>query len=228
MKKSIICAFTTLQFLATSTTAIASLTTIGTATYEGNAYSLIWDNDNNGKSLVWLDYSNPGDIWDVQTDWVASLGGQITVALLPGYTSTINWNEGWRLPSSGDTPYAGWNRIDSEMGHLYYDEFKLPGNGQDRMSEDDLNFSNFDHLVAAGYWSSTEEYWAGQLTSAWYFTTRRGYQSTSGKQGIGYGIAVQSGFVDGPIASDVPIPAAAWLLGSGLVGLITFRKKRKL
>lgn len=68
----------------------ATLTNIGTATYNGSTYNLIWDDDNNGNSIVWLDYSNrPGiDImtkWNFQMEWAAGLGSAITDIQTPGY-----------------------------------------------------------------------------------------------------------------------------------------------
>ncbi len=45
--------------------------TIGTATYSGSDYNLIWDDDNNGNSVVWLDYTNSGVNWGSQNTWAS-------------------------------------------------------------------------------------------------------------------------------------------------------------
>ena len=47
------------------------LTTIGTATYLGAEYKLIWENDNNGNSIIWLDYTRGLDAYDDQLSWAA-------------------------------------------------------------------------------------------------------------------------------------------------------------
>jgi hypothetical protein len=44
----------------------ATLTTTGTATHNGSNYNLIWDDDNNGNSVVWLDYTNDALTWSEQ------------------------------------------------------------------------------------------------------------------------------------------------------------------
>ena len=50
----------------------AALTTIGSAGYDSDGsgiidadehYKLIWDDDNNGNSVVWLDYSKHRNTW---------------------------------------------------------------------------------------------------------------------------------------------------------------------
>ena len=123
---------------------MANLVTIGTATYFGLDYKLIWDDDNNGKSVVWLDYSHQEDTWASQNDWAALLSGDLTINLYPGYC--VAWDDPtWRLPASKNshyTPYdpsifgyegdpnndgiynyiIGYNLANSEFGHLYYEE----------------------------------------------------------------------------------------------------------
>lgn len=59
-------------------TASATLVTIGTAGYDSDGsgtiesdenYNLIWDDDNNGNSVVWLDYTNDYDNRSNQVSW---------------------------------------------------------------------------------------------------------------------------------------------------------------
>jgi hypothetical protein len=57
-----------------------------------------------------------------------------------------------------------------------------------------------------------------------YFYTGSGYQSDDGKTGSNYAWAVHSGDVS---ASVVPVPAAVWLFGSGLLGLIGMARRKK-
>ncbi|HHJ36602.1 MAG TPA: VPLPA-CTERM sorting domain-containing protein [Gammaproteobacteria bacterium] len=51
-----------------------------------------------------------------------------------------------------------------------------------------------------------------------------GYQANSNVKGNLYAWAVQSGNVGTAV---VPIPAAVWLFGSGLIGLIGLTRRKK-
>lgn len=135
----------------------ATLTTIGTADYDldgngiignGETFNLIWDDDNNGNSLVWLDYrrSSHSNTWDAANTWVAGLDGALRITWNLGVT--VNWTDpGWRLPSAGANPQRGFNQTTSEMGHLWYDELGLSGS----VTTTQLNASNFDALFDSYY-----------------------------------------------------------------------------
>ena len=74
MKKKLLTSLVTgLIVFGVTGMANASLTNIGTATYNGIDYNLIWDDDNNGNSLVWLDYSNTAISWENQMAWAAGI-----------------------------------------------------------------------------------------------------------------------------------------------------------
>jgi hypothetical protein len=210
----------------------AALTTIGTATYQGTDYNLIWDDDNNGNSVVWLDYTNR-DNWDNQIAWAAGLGNELTNINTPGYS--ITWDDhAWRLPSTVDGPYrrgydgtttAGYNITTSEMGHLYYEELGNLGyydtSGNSPQTGWGLQQTgDFDNLIASWYWSGTE--YADNPDRAWLFYMSHGYQHYEFKSYYGYGLAVRSGHV-----SAVPVPGAVWLLGSGLTGLAALGRRKK-
>lgn len=73
-------------FLLTMTgLAQADLTTIGTATYDDGTgsknYNLIWDDNNKGNSVIWLDYSNALTNWTAQKAWAAGLDSNLTYNL---------------------------------------------------------------------------------------------------------------------------------------------------
>ncbi len=119
MKKVIV--LVVLMVMGYSIQAQAGLMTIGTATYSGSDYNLIWDDDNNGNSVVWLDYTNAATIWDNQNTWVSGLNdaGVLSYNIDPGYA--ITWNGDWRLPTTPDAPTSfGTGNTDSEMGHLFH------------------------------------------------------------------------------------------------------------
>ena len=199
----------------------AALMTVGTATYSGTEYKLIYDND---LHISWLDYTKDSDVWQAQMNWASNLGAILTVNLLPGYTSTNNWATDWRLPITGN-PQTGNNITTSEMGHLYYTELGNKDyydiNGHPQTGYGLVNTGNFDHLVSYVYWSSTE--YAGDPSKAILFATNDGGQWAYGKDELlRMALAVRPGEV-----SAVPVPGAVWLVGSGLVGLASSRLKRK-
>jgi hypothetical protein len=208
----------------------AALTTIGTAQFNGTGaeYNLIWDDNNNGNSVVWLDYTHGTANWTNQKAWATGLDGVLTYNT-PGYTVDFGANN-WRLPSTVDGPYvfgytgnttAGYNITSSEMGHLFYTELGNLGyystNGTTQAGCGLVKTGDFDNLVSAGFWSGTE--YAANPSYAWFFHTGNGGQDVY----IGglCGLAVRSGQI-----STVPVPGAFWLLSSGLIGLIGLARKQ--
>ena len=104
MKKKLtaICAGITL--IGMTSLAQATLITIGTATYGGSICNLIWDDDNNGNSVVWLDYTNNPATWQNQVNWATGLDAALTINLNPGYS--VDWvDNAWRLPATVDGSY---------------------------------------------------------------------------------------------------------------------------
>ena len=84
------------------------------------------------------------------------------------------------------------------------------------------NTGPFDALQSNYYWSGLE--YAPDTFGAWYFVFFNGGQDTSSKGFNYYALAVHSGDVG---ASIVPVPAAVWLFGSGLLGLIGLGRQRR-
>ncbi|PCJ83805.1 MAG: hypothetical protein COA54_14955 [Thiotrichaceae bacterium] len=77
----------------------------------------------------------------------------------------------------------------------------------------------FSNIQSHFYWSGTE--FAPVTGSAWGFQFGNGGQSTRNKVNDLFAWAVQSGDV-----SAVPVPAAAWLFGSGLLGLVGVARRK--
>jgi hypothetical protein len=189
-------------------TAHAKLITIGTAGYDSDGdgiiatweqYNLILDDDNNGNSVVWLDYTNGGDGWEEQNLWAAGVGSKLTINLNSGIS--VDWeNNSWRLPSVGLSPTTGYNVTDSEIGHLFYDELKLqsyvPIENNFTVSSE-LNSSNFDNLIAQGYWTDAE--YADNTELAWYHDLSTGSQNRNAFKGNRYsGLAIRTGKITIP------------------------------
>jgi len=230
MKGRCLCILAILILLVMSGLAQAQLTVIGTAAYDVNGTpgdpnddvtcNLIWDDDSNGNSVVWLDYSSPVDTWVNQQDWAAGFEAQLTYDIDPQYTVTW-YDPAWRLPNTVDRVYEyscdgtatsatvtyGYYFTNSEMGHLYYTELGNPGHTHMSGGSCELNstwsfvppyelqnIESFQNLIASWYWSGTG--YAANPDNAWHFHFDGGYQGNYG--GIvtsGYGLALRSGQV---------------------------------
>ena len=79
------------------------------------------------------------------------------------------------------------------------------------------NTGDFDNLIVSWYWSGTE-----YADIAYPFSMFNGLQSTYSKGSNFHGLAVRSGHV-----SVVPLPGAIYLLGSGLIGLVSLRRRKQ-
>ena len=211
----------------------ATLTTIGTANYSLDAgldYNLIYDED---LGLIWLDYSNALNTWQNQRDWAAGLnaGGVLTYNINPGLN--VTWGADWRLPTvvpqnynvgyDGTTGFGYNITTGSEMGHLFYTELGNKGyyatDGTGPQSGWGLvNTSPFTNLQPNFYWSGTE--YAPNPNLAWGFYFNYGNQDADVKNDNLYALAVRPGDV-----AAVPEPGTMLLLGSGMAGLVAFRKR---
>jgi len=210
-----------------SGTSNAALTTIGTANYGANEYNLIWDNDNNGQSVIWLDYTHSKADWSSQRQWATTLDQALTFNIDPMYN--VTWLGGWRLPNAdnqgGTGTDSGYNILASEIGHLYYVEllnlgyvaldgtYPQPGWGLN-------NIGDFNELEASLYWFGTES--IGDSDYGWKFNMNWGGLDVFPKTNEIKAMALRSGDV-----SIVPIPGSVWLLFFGVIGLIGLRRNHE-
>jgi hypothetical protein len=106
----------------------------------------------------------------------------LTINLEPGYTTSIDWSTGWRLPETVDGPWSfgydgtttgGYNITSSELGHLYYvalgnlGEYGTNGIRTECFDSIIKNKDPFNNLLMGhDYWSGTE--YSGTPDSAWF------------------------------------------------------------
>jgi len=169
----------------------AELTVIGTATYEGKDYKLIYEDD---QGLIWLDYSFTWNRWNQMMKLVNTLNnpGVLTYKFNPGIS--VDWKGVWRLPLAIDgsrkfgydgTTTAGFNITTSEYGHLYYKSLgnlgyydnkgPRPGWGTLTKEQEPWGLKKtgpFDNLQSANYWTGTE--YSIHTQHAWDFNTYTG------------------------------------------------------
>ena len=194
--------------LVLSTSANAALISrLGGLAYYDDVADLTWLADANiaGTSMNWSDANN----------WVAGLD-------IAGVT-------GWRLPDtlqldpncsfqSANTSY-GVNCTGSEMGNLFYNVLGGSANTSITTTHN-ANYDLFSNVLSSIYWTATG--YLPDASYAWEFSLGSGSQGPRLKTSNAYVWVVHSGNV-----SAVPVPAAAWLFGSGLIGLVGLARRKK-
>ena len=207
--------------LVFSGAASADLITIGQASYAGSNYNLIYEGELGSEGLVWLDYTRgplPYGTWSNQDSWASGLGfADADISLDPLYMTDIDWGTGWRLPSTDESKanlsgssgwegpdvsgyhdyWGGYNMVNSEMGHLYYESLGNKGylstNGRKTNNYGLQNTGPFVNLQPYAHWSSEYSPFTGY---AWFFCFDVGQQSYQRKEDrIFYALAVRPGQV---------------------------------
>jgi len=134
-------------------------------------------------------------------------------------TTTDGTDGGWR--DVGNTPV-------SEMGHMFYVNLGNLG----RCTPDDADPSSCViqdgfGLTNTGPFSDVQSdiYWGTEFDSvnAWRFWFSWGFQDILDDFNF-FAWAVH----DGDVPAVVPVPAAVWLFGSGLLGLVGFARRKKV
>lgn len=195
------------------------------------------------------DYLFPHGNWNGEMAWEDAKN---FVSNLSYYDSVRNttWTD-WRLPKTlpvNGTEYnynssytgstdAGYNISNlgsaypgstaSEMAYMYYINLGNKGywdvNGVYQPDRGLKNSGPFQNLQAGFYWSDTEQ----SQYDAWYFNFYLGGQNSTFKGSYReiYAWAVRDGDVG---STPVPVPATIILLGSGLIGLVGFNRKKRV
>ncbi len=134
------------------------------------------------------------------------------------YLNSINYGGAnqWRLPTVlGYAEIGGYfgNRNQSELNELFYIEL---GGSQGYAVPDTVFFENEQASLFLSYWLGTE--YASNPDRAWGFFSHSGYPYPEFKSTKFSVWAVSPGQI-----AAVPLPAASWLMGVGLLGLIAGR-----
>ena len=233
MKNEFICLTALLTLVGGTSTAQADLWNIGSATYSGEGHNLIYDTD---QQLTFFDYTNDNAHWQPQMDWAGSLS--LAVTLNAGYSASIDWLTGWRLPEvddpERDLALGIYNDTNSELGRLYYDALN------NTAGHDGNTYTPFEDL--RDITQRTGSYWTGSIATqnaniVWDFSLYNGERAvaiinSNPEIPLGNlpGLAVHDGVVtysDGGNPPDpIPEPATILLFGAGLAGLAGYRRRQ--
>lgn len=205
MKRVCVLLFVVMMVFGLSVTVNATLYDRGGGLIYDDDFNITWLQDANYAMTSGYDADGLMN-WDQAMTWADNL--------------VFGVYDDWRLPTAlnhdGTRPCAEYSCIGSEMGHLYYTELGNSAYGP-------LNNTGFfTNLQQGHYWSGTE--WSSNpYAYAWDFNFDNGHQFVNmlSKGSNNYALAVRLGDV-----AAVPEPGTLLLLGSGLGGLIVYRKRR--
>jgi hypothetical protein len=155
-------------------------------------------------------YDTP-NYFDGSYNHYVSYSGSYTISTSDfGTTGTVTW-----LPTTPDSDSSGgFNKTNSQMGELFYNELGgIAGNSIP-------NSNYFSNVQAYLYWSSTEYSSDPKYMYSWLFNTFTGNQGATFKSYQYYAWAVSPGNI-----AAVPVPSALLLFGTGLLGLLSLKRR---
>ena len=215
-----------IKIAATACAVLFAQTNIANATLIDRGSGLIYDSELN---VTWMQdaqyaltsgVSDSGKLdWQTAIDWAANLSY---------YDSARDtyW-DGWRLPSTVNSPSSlGYDvtGLSSELAFMYYINLGYaPNYSHDRWdpAPSSDNYNPFLNLQSRGYWSGTESDFEGR---SWMLHFHFGSQEITS----GYGDPQLVWLLrDGDVATSVPEPAGAALMGIALISLHCVRRRRR-
>jgi hypothetical protein len=168
------------------------------------------------------------------SDWRLPTTGPVNgTAMQQTYSDNGTTDLGYNISAPG-TAYAGSTA--SEMAYMFYNNLGNKGYYSPSCPADCSSFGPqpgwgltntgpFSNLQPGTSNLTPATYWSGTLnpggTVAYAFDFKYGFQDTDSQTPYTYAWAVRPGDVNA-----VPLPAAFWLFGSGLIGLIGFVRRR--
>ncbi|MDB4090625.1 DUF1566 domain-containing protein [Pseudomonadales bacterium] len=169
------------------------------------------------------------DVLDIT--WLAnanSAGGQLNWNAAEDFVTNLNSTShlgvtAWRQPTASNCVGTNCGNVasdtDDELGYQFFQNFGATAGSNITSGTNSTNLALFSNVQNDFYWTGFD---SGSSTLAYYFTTVSGVQSNIQKASEFSVWAV----TDGMAGTAVPVPAAAWLLGSALAGLLMVRRKR--
>lgn len=181
----------------------------------GLSYNVNYGNDSYGNASEI--YSNGTMTWSGAQLWIAAMN----TADYLGYSdwslpTTLQPDASCSIQSSGIS--SGYNCTGSEMGNLFYNDLGGVA-GQSITSTHNANYDLFQNVQSYGYWSGTSA--VVNNAYAWDFGTSGGIEGYNHKGSTFYILAVRTGQV-----AAAPLPATAWLFGSGIIGLMGVARRK--
>lgn len=184
-------------FTSILATGLLALSTGSQAALVQHSTDLIHDSDTN---ITWMQNANLNGpmTWYEATDWANNL-------VYGGY-------DDWRLPSY------------DQLNHLFYDELGAEA-WNTEVIKGNSNYGLFSNFQFDLYWTADEALGSWSDYAYTYDTVYGAHnyaQPKDGSFGSFYAWAIRGNDITAPAA--VPVPAAVWLMGSGLMGLLTLRR----
>ncbi len=220
--------------------ALGIMISFSSATVNANSLSLV------GNGLVYDSASNIK--WTVDGNLLGTMesGSADLASIIMTEVSSVTDSQGNHtlinsdFGSNGDVSWYGAEAFVAYLDHTKYQGYSnwvMPSltelatlfntnlgeaPGSSITTNHNSDYGLFSNIQTSAYWSGTEQDPSSSFQDgAWYFVSQVGLQVTTNKFNKFSAWAVSPGNV-----SSVPVPAAIWLFGTGILGLIGFKRRK--